>query len=110
MAEAGQAKGLIVGFDAGQTHTSCRLADAASGQVLGEGASHGVSHLAAEGGSQRFSGALRGSLEAALSKLTPPSHGGNPAHWPLLAAGIGASGRRARLPEPWWRWGPHASC
>ncbi|MFM8937101.1 MAG: N-acetylglucosamine kinase, partial [Vulcanococcus sp.] len=59
---------LIAGFDAGQTHTSCRLARlAADGQLqpLADGEGSGVSHLDAPGGSQRFEGALRSSLAAA---------------------------------------------
>ena len=54
MAEAG----LIAGFDAGQTHTTCRLAASRSGaaapEPLAEGVGPGVSHLAAEGGAERF--------------------------------------------------------
>lgn len=60
---------LIAGFDAGQTHTSCRLAEAGSGRVLAEGQGPGVSHLAAAEGPQRFQAALRLSLAAALGLL-----------------------------------------
>jgi len=58
--------GLIAGFDAGQTHTTCRLAEAGSGRVLAEGKGPGVSHLAAPEGPLRFQAALRDSLAAAL--------------------------------------------
>ncbi len=78
--------GLIAGFDAGQTHTSCRLATP-EGQILAEGEGPGVSHLAAEGGAGRFQAALRLSLANARGRLGAP--------WqqePLIAAAIGASG------------------
>ena len=76
---------LIAGFDAGQTHTSCRLSDACSGELLGEGQGPGVCHLAAADGPTRFHQALQGSL--AQARLHLPHTG-----TPLLAAGIGASG------------------
>jgi phenylacetic acid degradation operon negative regulatory protein len=81
---------LIAGFDAGQTHTTCRLAEAAGGRVLAEGEGAGVSHLAAECGPERFAAALRESLvraRARLVDLRDPR-----AIWPLLAAVVGASG------------------
>lgn len=61
--------GLIAGFDAGQTHTTCRLADGASGRVLAEGEGPGVTHLAAPGGEELFRQALSGSLRDALGRL-----------------------------------------
>ena len=76
---------LIAGFDAGQTHTSCRLSDASSGEMLGEGQGPGVCHLAATNGPTRFRQALQVSL--AQARLHLPHTG-----TPLLAAGIGASG------------------
>lgn len=76
---------LIAGFDAGQTHTSCRLADADSGEVLAEGEGPGVVHLAAPTGPQRFQEAIRCSLAAALAQLE--GSGGD-----LTAAAVGASG------------------
>lgn len=82
------AEGLIAGFDAGQTHTTCRLADAASGAVLAEAEGPGVCHLAAPGGDERFRTALRTSLEAALDRLEG-------AAGPLEAAAVGASGIEA---------------
>ena len=106
MAEASTA-GLIAGFDAGQTHTSCRLADAHSGIVLAQGQGPGVSHLAADGGEERFRQALIGSLREALARLGDAGTGGTvasaasldgrchpaPGDAPaLLAAAIGASG------------------
>jgi phenylacetic acid degradation operon negative regulatory protein len=82
--------GLIAGFDAGQTHTTCRLAEAAGGRVLAEGGGAGVSHLAAEGGPERFAAALRESLVRARAQLVDRR---DPrATWPLLAAALGASG------------------
>ena len=80
---------LIAGFDAGQTHTSCRLAWLhADGRwrPLSDGKGSGVSHLAAEGGPERFSAALRTSLNAARQAAALPLES------PLVAAGIGASG------------------
>jgi glucosamine kinase len=55
---------LLAGFDAGQTHCRCRLADR-EGRVLAEGEGSGVSHLAAPDGGERFQAALRSSLAAA---------------------------------------------
>ena len=75
---------LIAGFDAGQTHTSCRLSELSSGAVMAEGEGPGVCHLAAPDGPNRFHQALQGSLEQAFSRLQKPAA--------LLAAGIGASG------------------
>ncbi|MFM9110161.1 MAG: N-acetylglucosamine kinase [Prochlorococcaceae cyanobacterium] len=85
--------GLIAGFDAGQTHTTCRLAPA-DGMlhndgwvVLAEGEGSGICHLAAPAGPQRFDDALRSSLAAARAAL--------PSAWadrPLQAAAVGASG------------------
>ena len=83
---------LIAGFDAGQTHTTCRLAwlqPDGDWQRLGEAEGPGVSHLAAADGPRRFSDALNHSLSAArricgVSDSTP-----------LSAAGVGASGIEA---------------
>ncbi len=78
---------LIAGFDAGQTHTTCRLAQLQPGggwRTLAEGEGSGVSHLAAPGGEARFTEALRSSLEAALQA--------SPATGALAAAAVGASG------------------
>ena len=75
---------LIAGFDAGQTHTRCRLADADDGRILAEGEGPGVCHLAAAHGPARFRQALRQSLAAARQRqpeLPLPS-----------AAAVGASG------------------
>ena len=89
--------GLIAGFDAGQTHTTCRLARVDEGMgagidwvVLAEGRGPGVSHLAAPGGPQRFQAALIKSLGQARSALAPGDWGDGPL--PLRAAAIGASG------------------
>lgn len=82
--------GLIAGFDAGQTHTSCRLAEAGSGRVLAEGQGPGVCHLAAPEGPERFAAALRESLIRARTQLVDR---GDPAGTaPLRAAAVGASG------------------
>jgi len=83
---------LIAGFDAGQTHTSCRLAMLqrdGSWRQLAEGTGTGVSHLAAPGGEQRFRQALQSSLSAALQSA------GLPLQRHLTAAAIGASGIEA---------------
>jgi len=80
---------LIAGFDAGQTHTSCRLAWlAADGRLqrLADGDGSGVSHLDAPGGEARFTAALHSALTTALAAA------GLPADQPLAAAAIGASG------------------
>ena len=86
---------LIAGFDAGQTHTSCRLAalhSDGSWQALAEGQGSGVTHLAAASGAERFQQALRSSLTAALAAAQlKPGTG-------LTAAGIGASGIEAGSP------------
>ena len=83
---------MIAGFDAGQTHTSCRLASLSDNgqlQPLADGEGSGVSHLAAPGGDQRFTAALRSSLAAAQASA------GLGAALPLAAACIGASGIEA---------------
>ena len=83
---------LIAGFDAGQTHTTCRLAlltAPGSWTPLAEGEGSGVSHLAAPAGEQRFKTALRSSFTAALAAA------GLPGHQPLAAAAVGASGIEA---------------
>jgi len=79
---------LIAGFDAGQTHTRCRLAlllESGALQPLGQGEGPGVSHLDAAGGEQRFQQALQQSLAAALLQARTPAE-------PLQAAAVGASG------------------
>ena len=84
---------LIAGFDAGQTHTTCRLALVeAPGRwrTLAEGEGSGVSHLAAPDGEERFAEALRSSLQAALQTAEATwvmANGGA-----LVAAAVGASG------------------
>ena len=84
MQSEADAAGVIAGFDAGQTHTSCRLAEVGSGRILAEGEGPGVSHLATGEGPERFRQALQGSLGAACRHLESARD--------LLAAGIGASG------------------
>jgi glucosamine kinase len=79
---------MIAGFDAGQTHTTCRLAAAGSGAVLAEGQGPGVCHLAAAGGPERFAAALQTSLGAARAQLGAEAP-------ELLAAAVGASGIEA---------------
>jgi phenylacetic acid degradation operon negative regulatory protein len=92
----GEPPALLAGFDAGQTHTTCRLAALQPGggwRVLAEGQGPGVSHLEAAGGEDRFGNALRTSLQAALSAAglagAPLTGAGAPL---LAAAGVGASG------------------
>jgi len=83
---------LIAGFDAGQTHTRCRLAlvQAAGSSTrlepLAEGSGSGVSHLAAADGPARFQAALTSSLAAARAQLSASNLS------PLAAAAVGASG------------------
>lgn len=91
---------LIAGFDAGQTHTTCRLALAGDGvaappgRVVGEGDGPGVCHLAAPGGAERFGAALRESLRLAMaSRAAAGGATGEPAGGAVLvAAAVGASG------------------
>ena len=82
-------KSLLAGFDAGQTHTTCRLASHA-GQVLAEGNGPGVGHLDAAAGETRFQEALRESLVRARARLVDQQR--PEGLWPLEAAAIGASG------------------
>jgi N-acetylglucosamine kinase-like BadF-type ATPase len=85
---------LIAGFDAGQTHTRCRLAlvQAAGSSTglepLAEGSGSGVSHLAAADGPARFPAALTSSLAAARAQLSESEYNLSP----LAAAAVGASG------------------
>jgi phenylacetic acid degradation operon negative regulatory protein len=81
---------LLAGFDAGQSHTRCRLAPAGGGPPLGEGEGPGVSHLAAPDGAERFAAALRESLIRARAHLVDRRHPAGAA--PLAAAAVGASG------------------
>jgi glucosamine kinase len=82
-------KELLAGFDAGQTHTTCRLASL-SGEVLAEGKGPGVAHLQAAAGETRFQEALRESLVRARARLVDQQR--PEGLWPLAAAAIGASG------------------
>lgn len=85
---------LIAGFDAGQTHTRCRLAwVGADGRrrPLAEDEAGGVSHLAAPGSPERFMAAITDSLVAARAALVA-SGSASAAALPLAAAAIGASG------------------
>lgn len=83
-----QTTGLwLAGFDAGQTHSRCRLALRLPDgrlQVQAEGEGPGVRHLAAPGGTEDFQAALCQSL-AAADRLIGRRE-------PLAAAVIGASG------------------
>lgn len=79
---------LIAGFDAGQTHTTCRLMQqAADGSwvPIAEGRGPGVCHLAAADGPTRFQAALAISLIKARQALDDNT-------LVLVAAGVGASG------------------
>lgn len=79
---------LIAGFDAGQTHTRCRLQRLAPGDdsTQGEGEGSGVCHLDAAEGEARFQTALRSSLNAALQAAELPQN------TRLDGAVVGASG------------------
>lgn len=95
-------EGLIAGFDAGQTHTTCRLADARSGRVLAEGQGPGVCHLAAPEGPQRFQEALRGSLAAALARASAGDDHADqvsPSGVPSSAGTVGAKDGASPLTE-----------
>ena len=61
---------LLAGFDAGQTHTRCRLSVVQNGvhQPVGEGEGPGVSHLDAPQGERRFLEAISTSAQEALKK------------------------------------------
>jgi glucosamine kinase len=86
---------VLAGFDAGQTHTTCRLAQRRSNgslEVLAEGEGPGVSHLAAAAGEERFSTALGLSLERARAAAMASRGGAQAATTPLQAAAVGASG------------------
>ncbi|MFZ9753626.1 MAG: BadF/BadG/BcrA/BcrD ATPase family protein [Cyanobium sp.] len=88
-----QPPALLAGFDAGQTHTTCRLAALSSGATVAEGQGPGVCHLAAAEGPERFRAALLESLAAArAAALAAASPAGD---WPLRAAAVGASGIEA---------------
>ncbi|MEB3334142.1 MAG: BadF/BadG/BcrA/BcrD ATPase family protein [Cyanobacteriota bacterium] len=80
---------LLAGFDAGQTHSTCRLANPV-GQVLAEGKGPGVGHLNAAAGETRFQEALRESLVRARARLVDQQR--PEGLWPVAAAAIGASG------------------
>ena len=90
---------LLAGFDAGQTHTTCRLALAGGGSPLAEGQGPGVCHLAAPEGAAGFRAALAESLAAARAALAQEHAAGvsGPAlaASPLAAAAVGASGIEA---------------
>ncbi len=80
---------LVAGFDAGQTHTSCKLARLTSTGALipiALGQGPGVRHLAAPGGEACFQDALQTSLHDGLMQA------GLGGEQPLAAAGVGASG------------------
>ena len=81
---------MLAGFDAGQTHTRCRLSQH-NGRVVAEGEGSGVSHLGGEQGPERFRQALQSSLEAARRQ-------GGAALEPLAGAAIGASGIEQNSP------------
>jgi len=93
--------GLIAGFDAGQTHTTCRLAEVGSGRVVAEGQGPGVCHLAAPDGPHRFQLAMRQSLDAALGRLAAGAVHPVPS---TLSAGPSSAGSEgavdAKLPDP----------
>ena len=76
---------LLAGFDAGQTHTRCRLSLVQDGshQPVGEGEGPGVSHLEAPQGEERFIEAIRTSAQQALN---------NHPNGLIQAAVVGASG------------------
>ena len=76
---------LLAGFDAGQTHTRCRLSVVQNGvhQPVGEGEGPGISHLDAPQGERRFLEAISTSAQEALK---------NHPDGVIQAAVVGASG------------------
>jgi N-acetylglucosamine kinase-like BadF-type ATPase len=90
---------LIAGFDAGQTHTTCRLATL-GGAVVAEGEGPGVRHLASAGGAEAFRRALQQSLQAARRGAATPAV--------LRAAAVGASG--IEVGSPVQRQGHQLAC
>ncbi|QEY32255.1 N-acetylglucosamine kinase [Synechococcus sp. RSCCF101] len=79
---------VLAGFDAGQTHTTCRLSPAEDpGRPLAEGRGPGVRHLAEAHGDALFQAALTESLRDARRQL-PSGHQAAT----VWAAGVGASG------------------
>ena len=80
---------LIAGFDAGQTHTRCRLSHWQQNQwqAIAEGHGSGVIHLQAPAGEVKFAQAIESSFQAAIKQAEleaePPT---------IAAAAIGASG------------------
>ena len=80
---------LLAGFDAGQTHTSCKLAWLKpNGELspIAQGQGPGVRHLAAPGGEACFREALQQSLRDARQQADLTDNQS------LTAAGVGASG------------------
>jgi len=94
---------LLAGFDAGQTHTTCRLAEPRSGRVLAEGEGPGVSHLAAAAGEERFRQALVGSLGDALRKLNDGGGAAEPSPLPGGRRQVESPGQKRSRP----RFGDH---
>ena len=80
---------LLAGFDAGQTHTRCRLSlwNGERLRAIAEGSGSGVCHLLAADAEDRFETAIQTSFRNALDAIGSP--GGNNQ---LVAAAIGASG------------------
>ena len=75
---------LLAGFDAGQTHTRCRLSVVQNGvHQPGEGEGPGVSHLDAPQGERRFLEAISTSAQEAVK---------NHPDGVIQAAVVGASG------------------
>ena len=89
MADRNAPELILAGFDAGQTHTRCRLA-LADGRVIGQGEGSGVSHLGSSDGPERFAEALRSSLTAARQNAAATTA--------LSAAAIGASAENCAGP------------
>jgi N-acetylglucosamine kinase-like BadF-type ATPase len=80
---------LLAGFDAGQTHTRCRLA-LFDGSFIAEGEGSGVTHLSSAYGPERFQQAIRSSYAAACNRAGSTAQ--------LHAAAIGASGIEQHSP------------
>ncbi|GAB4549201.1 MAG: BadF/BadG/BcrA/BcrD ATPase family protein [Anaerolineae bacterium] len=75
---------LYLGIDGGQSSSKCVLVDE-TGRVLGQGVGAGVLHLAAHGGREQFTSAMREAIQAAFADAVLPLR-------PVHAVGLGLSG------------------
>jgi len=83
--------GLVMGIDGGQTSTKCVLATT-EGRILGYGCGGPLTHLATQGGRERYQRAVGEAVHAAWAAagLAPR---------PVEAIGVGLTGVEAKTPE-----------